>query len=356
MKIKKSKILFYIINFLIVILVSSLTIYKIIDENGQKTFLQLKELSVLSIIILTMMFLVNYFIEGIIISISLKGVEENFSTANGFVVQSVGGLFSAITPLKSGYLPSVAYTYAKYGVKGNSIIKSMAKTSFAYQFVCLLISVASVIMFSVNNKFISIGEMDLSLLSVSLVGFIYNIVLIVGYFILILSPTLHKLVIKIIAWILSKLGKMDDKKIFVDEKIYKMSLIRGQIKGFFKDIKQFVLLSLLYIFKILFFSGLPYIGYLLLTNAVFSLDTFMLSIILCNLISYITNIIPIPGASGAAEVAFMGVFAIVFPSSVLTSVMLVWRMFSYFINIIVGFIVFIIILNYKKKSKDKIIE
>ena len=100
----------------------------------------------------------------------------------------------------------------------------------------------------------------------------------------------------------------------------------------------------------MFFSGLPYVAYLLLTKEGFSLTTWLFSIVLCNLISYITNIIPIPGASGAAEVAFVGVFQVLFNAGILTSVMLVWRMFSYFINIIVGFIVFIVILNYKKKK------
>ena len=59
------------------------------------------------------------------------------------------------------------------------------------------------------------------------------------------------------------------------------------------------------------------------------------------LIAYITNIIPIPGASGAAEVVFVVMFSLIFSTpSFLTSVMLVWRMFSYFINIIVVYFVY----------------
>ena len=65
---------------------------------------------------------------------------------------------------------------------------------------------------------------------------------------------------------------------------------------------------------------------------------------------------PIPGASGTAEVAFMGVFSILFSSNVLTSVMFVWRIFSYFINILVGFLVFVIVINYKKKDYSPVIE
>lgn len=347
---KRNKIWFYLVNFLIIIIVSALTIYKIIDQNGRETLLYLRELSLLSVGILTTMFLVNYFLEGIIISIAIKQYEKDFNPSKGFVVQSVGGLFSAITPLKCGYLPSVAYTYTKYGVRAESIIKSMAKTSFAYQFVCFLISIVSTIVFSVDNKVVPLANVELSLLSISLVGLAYNTILMIGYFVLVLSPWLHNFVIKIMAFLLFKIKKIENKEQFIKEKEHKMELIRQQFKEFFKNIKEFIVLSLLYVVKIMFFSGLPYVAYLLLTKEGFSLTTWLFSIVLCNLISYITNIIPIPGASGAAEVAFVGVFQVLFNAGILTSVMLVWRMFSYFINIIVGFIIFIVILNYKKKK------
>lgn len=353
---KKSKWLFYLINLLIIMVVSLLTIYKIVGENGKETLMYLKELSVVSICILTVIFLVNYFLEGIIISLSIKDSEKNFTPSNGFVIQSVGGLFSAITPLKCGYLPSVAYAYSKYGVKAESIIKSMAKTSLTYQVVCLLISIISIIIFSSNNFTITIGDTELNLFFVALIGIVYNVVLMLGYFIIVLSPALHNLVLKVLAWFLYKIKKINDKEVYLNEQIYKMNLIRKQIKLFFKDIKQFIILTLIYIFKIVFFSGLPYIAYLLLSNDSFDINMWLFSIILCNLISYITNIIPIPGASGAAEIAFVGVYSLIFPSSLLTSTMLVWRMFSYFINIIVGFIVFVIILNFKKKKQENIIE
>ena len=346
---KKNKIWFYLMNFLIVLVVSALTIYKIVGENGKETLLYLSELSVFSIVVLTTVFLVNYFLEGLIISFSIKEYEKDFTPVNGFAVHSVGGLFSAITPLKSGYLPSIAYTYSKYDVKAESIIKSMAKTSLPYQLVCFLVNIVAVIIFSANNQFIEIGGLELSLLTVSLIGLVYNIVLMAGYFVLILSPWLHHIVIKVIAYLLFETKQIKDKDQYVNDKTYKMKLIRDQLKMFFKNIKQFVLLCLLYVIRISIYSSLPYISYLLLSKTSFSVEIWLFSIVLCNLISYITNIIPIPGASGTAEIVFLAVFGVVFNESVLTSTMLVWRIFSYFIHIIVGFIVFMFMLNYKKK-------
>lgn len=351
---KKNKIWFYLVNLLIVLVVSALTIYKIVDENGKETLLYLSELSVFSISVLTTVFLINYFLEGLIISISIKDYEEDFTPVNGFAVHSVGGLFSAITPLKSGYLPSIAYAYSKYDVRADSIIKSMAKTSLPYQLICFLINIIAVIIFSVNNQIIEIGGLDLSLLTVSLIGLVYNIALMAGYFILILSPWLHDIVIKLIAFLLFKTKKISDKEQYINDKMHKMKLVREQFKMFFKNIKKFGLLCFLYVIRIPIYSSLPYVAYLLLSKSSFSFDIWLFSIILSNLISYITNIIPIPGASGTAEIVFLAVFGSIFNENLLTSTMLVWRMFSYFIHIIVGFIVFIFMLNYKKKRINSI--
>jgi uncharacterized protein (TIRG00374 family) len=101
----------------------------------------------------------------------------------------------------------------------------------------------------------------------------------------------------------------------------------------------------------MFYGCLPYIVYLLISKESFQVELWLYSIVLGDLISYITNIIPIPGGSGAAEIVFISAFSLIFsPVNLLTSVMLVWRIFGYFMRIIVGFIVFVILINLKKKN------
>ena len=353
---KGKKIIFYLINLLIVVIVSGFTISKILKEHGVDALSYLKDMSIFSIIILTAIFFVNYYIEGIIISISMKKYKKDFKPANGFVVQCVGGLFSAITPLKIGYFPSLGYAYSKYNVKAYELIKSMAKTSFSYQILTLLLSVVSLIVCFSKQMVVTLGATSLNLKYVALIGFAYNIILFGGYFLLVLSPKIHNFVLKIISLILLKIKKIDNKDDYLNGKKEKMRLVREELKDYFKNVKEFSIIFILYLFKNLMFWGLPYFVYLLIAKEKFNFDLYLYTIVLVNLISYITNIIPLPGASGAAEVVFISTFSLIYsPESLLTSVMLVWRVFSYFINIIVGFIVFAIIINVKKEQKENII-
>lgn len=347
----KRKWLIYFVNLLIVFFVSTLTIWKIIDQNGKQSLLYLSNLSFIAMVVLIGMFLINYYLEGVIIWLAIKRDNRQIKPTQGFIVQSVGGLFSAITPLKSGYMPSIAYAYSKFGVDAKSFIKTMAKTSFSYQLVCLIISIITIIVCCSKKMIVDIGNVSLNLNVVAIVGLVYNIILMIGYFVLVLSPKLHNWILKILTLFLYKLKKINDKDVYFEEQKEKMKMIRENIKDFLKHYRSFILITAIYLFKVLFSSSLPYVIYLLLTGETFNFSLLAYSIIFSNLISYITNIMPIPGASGAAEVSFVAVFVLIFSNSVLASVMLVWRVFNYFINIIVGFIVFVVLLNVKKKDK-----
>lgn len=350
---KSGKIIFYLINLLVIFSVFGLTLYKIINENGIETFSYISNISFIALLFLTLIFFVNYYIEGIILAVSMKEYKRNFNAGQGFMVHSVGALFSAITPLKVGYLPSIAYSYSRFDVKGEDVIKSIAKTSYTYQVYCLLISLFALVVCINKEMIVNLGEVTLDLKNVALIGVGYNSILMIGYFILALSPQIHNLIIRVWAWILFKFKKDINKEEYIKNKEERMKLIREGIREYFKDIKQFVKLFSLYVIKASFYSALPYIVFLLLSGQSFQIETWVYAIILRELITYIINIIPIPGGSGAAEVIFIATFSLIFfPNDLLNSTMLIWRLFSYFINILVGFIVFLVMIHVKKKSKD----
>ena len=60
---RNKKIIFYLINLLIVIIVSWLTISKILKEHGVEALSYLKDMSLFSIIFLTAIFFINYYID-----------------------------------------------------------------------------------------------------------------------------------------------------------------------------------------------------------------------------------------------------------------------------------------------------
>ena len=349
----KRKIIFYIINIIIVFMVSGLTIYKIIRENGIETFSHIKNMSFMSLIILTMMFFVNLYLDGVAASISMSQYKSDFTPFNGVVVQSVGGLFSAITPLKIGYLPGLGFAYSRFDVTADKVVKSMAKTSCTYEFWGLFLSAVALMVCLNREMIISIGGFELDLKYVAMIGVVYNIVLLLGCLVLMFSPTLHNILIRVLACLLYAVKKIPNKKEYVLNKIQKAEIIRKEIKTYFRDIKQFSKMFSIYVIRGLFFGALPYVIFLLVSKQEFNFELWIYTIVINDLMTYISNVIPIPGASGAVEVIFIAAFSLIFsPTTFLNSVMLIWRLFSYFAKIIVGFVIFVIAINVKKKNKD----
>ena len=320
-----SKIIFYIINIFIIILVSGLTIYKIVKENGVETFSHIKNISLISLLVLTTIYFINNYLDGVVIALAVKEYKKDFSASEGFVINSVGGLFSAITPLKVGYLPAIGYAYSRFNVDAETVIKSMAKTSYTYQIWCLLISVISLIVCCNKEMIVELGEVSLNLKHVAIIGVVYNSFLMIGYLILVLSPQIHGLVINVLSWILFKLKKINNREEYIESKKYKMSLIRKEIIGYFKNLKYFFKMFFIYVIKSTSYSSLPYFVFLLVSKQGFDVEIWLYSIVLNTLISYVSSIVPIPGASGAAEIVFIAVFSLIFfPNSLLNSIMLIW--------------------------------
>lgn len=351
MKKDNKKIIFYLVNILIILVVTTITLNKIIHEKGIESFSHLYELNAFAFILLSGMFFVSYFLEGTIIHLAIKEYDQTIKIRRGIAGHCVGALFSAITPLKMGYFPGLSYVYSKYDVKGENMIKAMAKTGFSNQILMMIFSLITFIVSCIYPIQVNVGEISLNLKMVSVIGVIYNVVLMGGYLVLVLSPKLHNFILKVISKFGVKFKVLSDGEEYYRTKKLKMELTREEIRKYMKDVKQNLLIFSLYLLKNFFFLGMPYVVYLLLTNEPFKIEMWLYTIILWNLITCITNVIPIPGASGTAEVVFIAMFSLIFkPVSLITSVMLLWRVFSYFSNIIVGFVMFLWMMYFKKKN------
>ena len=71
-----------------------------------------------------------------------------------------------------------------------------------------------------KNMIVSLGKirLNLKLKYVAIIGLFYNSVLMIDYLILVLSPKLHNLFIKLLACVLYKVGKISNKENYMQEK------------------------------------------------------------------------------------------------------------------------------------------
>jgi hypothetical protein len=264
----------------------------------------------------------------------------------------IGVFFSDITPSNSGGQFVQAYTFSKQGIKVTNAASILFMHFIIYQCVLVLYS-AVVFIFKFNDmraftKSIEIFGLNFDMISLSLIGFGISALVIVGLFLIAFSKKLHSFVIKYGIGIGAKLHLVKNK----DDKIIrlnaKVETFRVELKRLSQNIGVLISTSLLFLIKLILSNSIPFfiaqaMGLEFASSNVFY--NFINTTSMTTLISSITQMVPIPGASGGAELVFQYMFGgTFFPnalSSDISALILIWRGITFYLGLLLGFIVFI---------------
>lgn len=234
----------------------------------------------------------------------------------------VGFYFSSITPSASGGQPMQVYYMKKDNINISHSSLAILVTVIIYEIMMVSYALLSLLF---NFTFIKDKMYPIHLLLVF--GFALNIILICIMFIAIFSD---KLIFKIADFFIKILNKL---KIVKDVEKMKEHIIKevkeykngaGLIRQNFKAISKVFLITFIQLtatYSITFF-----------VYKAFGLNeiSFWRIIALQSILNISVSFIPLPGAVGASEGAFMLVFKNLFPIKLLTSAMLVTRGISFY--------------------------
>jgi len=271
-----------------------------------------------------------YIIAGICYSILFKQTTGKFKFGLGLQLSIVGKYWDAITPFSSGGQFAQVAHGRKKGVSGDKttgvVVGKYMMNMIAF---CLLGIVALFIPIDTitSGKIIKI---------LAAVGVGINVLL--TLFIWIVS-TNRKLCAIIVIGGIKLLKKMHIIKNY-NRALYKsMRFIRQYQKAFkYFAKKPWVLISevLLTALELLALNVVPFLIYLAFNpNGGVSVITVFAMSFLC---MFATSYIPIPGGSGMAEISFAAIFSTLFEPDVTFWGLIIWRIFTYYLVIVVGFV------------------
>lgn len=346
----------YILNVIIILLITSLTIYKLLKEDPKAKLEALTNLSIYGIIIILSIYIINALIEGFISKLVINGGKTKITFLEAIEAYCVGALFSNITPMKIGNMPSIVYAHSKSGIKVNESIAYYIQENLIYLFNMAIICIMCLITCYSLDLSIVIGNTSIKLALVALTGLFYNFLLVAVSLLIAYNSFLQNLFLRVSGWLLFKFKRINNREDYYNQEQEKLILYRQAYNNFFKNLKLSIITLFLFLIKTFIWGSVPYVIYILISHNSFNIEQFFYSFILSQLLYYVASIVPIPGASGAIELSFIAVYSNIISESYLVSVVLLWRVITYFIPIIVGFISFILVINKKKKpSLDNLI-
>lgn len=278
--------------------------------------------------------------EAMCLHIPIKKLYPNQKLSNSIRIMMIGQLFNNITPFCSGGQPMQAYFMYKDGKRVSDAF-SIFSMKFVISQTALVIFTLIVTLFQ-WNYFKSLMD---NFFILAIVGFLVNIIAIAFIFIIGMN---HKLAIAIVKPILKLFGKIHILK-NVDEKIDHLEKSFGNFNLQFNEMRKekrvVTQMFLAATIQSLFYYAITYMVYRAFGNSGIS---FLTIIPAQAFLLMLMTFIPTPGSGGGAEGGFLLIFNSIFREGTIHISILFWRMYTFYLPIIIGALFLIPI---KKKRK-----
>lgn len=275
----------------------------------------------------------------------LKKMYPNQPFSNSFKVSMLGQLFNNITPFSSGGQPMQAYELTKTGKRVSDSLSAMAMKFIITQ-TALVVSTVVVVLF----EFSFFAELMQNYVWIAIVGFLLNILAII---VVILAGVKKKMITFFTTPIIKLLGKIHIFKHPEDtiEKLDKsIDHFREQFLFMKSEKKMVIKMFITAVIQSFAYYSITYMIYRAFGNIGI---TFWQIIPTQAFLLLIMTFIPTPGSGLGAEGGFYLLFSSIFQQGTINMSILFWRVYTFYLPIIVGAL-FLIPVKKRTKRDSKI--
>jgi hypothetical protein len=252
------------------------------------------------------------------------GFRKGINFLKSFFLTMIGQLFNSITPFATGGQPMQAYYMSKMNIDVSSGIAILIAKFIVYQ---LVVTIYGFIILS--WKFMEVSSYVSKLSLLAFLGFGLNISVI---FLLLLFSYNPSLTEKIIKWFIGILKKFR-LKVSEQKVLEKLSSFHSAMVEYLSSFKILIGAFFFTFLQLLLNLSLPF--FVAKSLNVENLS-FLKAITFQSIVWLILSLIPTPGTTGAAEGLFFIFFKPFFGIEKIAMAIIIWRLLSYYLNIIVG--------------------
>ena len=327
------------LNILLLIFVTIIVLYISLKDNFFEVIEGLTKLNIFWIIIAIIFALGYYFMRTLSLHNFAKKFKSDIKFTKIFKMVFITQFFDGITPSSSGGQPYQIYAFNKENISLTNSTNIAIQNFIVYQIALVLLGLLAVI----ANKYLNLFENLGIIKKLILLGFIINVIVIIGLFSLAFMKKLNKIIVKIIIKILSKLKIVKNPEQIINNLNQTVENFHDGAKILLTNKTEFIITIFYNFVALLLFYSIPLV--ILYGLGDYKSMNIITSIIASAHVMLIGTFIPIPGASGGLEYAFTEFYGVFIQESTLTLIMLMWRSLTYYLGVIIG----AVLLNIRKK-------
>ena len=288
--------------------------------------------------------LITWICETITLHLPMKKMYPNQTFSNSIKVTMIGLLFNNVTPFSSGGQPMQAYELTKTGKRVSDSLSALA-----IKFIITQIALVVTTLVVVAIEFDFFANLMQNFVWLAIVGFAINILAIV---VVIIAGVKKRAITIFTTPIIKFLGKIKIIK-NPDKTIEKLDgsidNFRGQFQFMRKQKKMVLLMFLTAVIQSLAYYSITYMVYRAFGN--YGISFWQIIPVQAFLLLLMT-FIPTPGSGLGAEGGFLLLFSSIFKEGTINMSILFWRMYTFYLPIIVGAF-FLIPTKIKEKGNIK---
>lgn len=323
-----------VINILVIVISVCLVAYFFFSEEGLMDLLRSsRSIGIFWLLLAVLAQLFNVFMDTLVTFNFIHSRFSYFTLWDALKVCLVGQFYSAITPSSTGGQPMQVYLMSKMNIGAGFGTSCMMQKFIVYQLTSTAFSlIAIVVRFDYFLKTMTTPV----LWAFVLIGFLSQMVATFGLIVVSFNEKLSAQLVRFIAWLMKKLRFIKDPEHKADSLRKQIEMFHESNKELFKVPRLMVSSYLLVFLQILAILSVPYFIYRSFQGP--GVDGASYIDILCSqaYVNLASSLIPLPGASGAAELGFSAFFGMFFVGGTLKSAILVWRIITYYGMILVS--------------------
>lgn len=270
----------------------------------------------------------NIAIDAYVLFRFTNNYDKNYTLKKAIKATVIGQFYSVITPGAVGGQPMQIYCMRKQNVDMGVASSSLIQKFLVYQTTITLYSFVALLF----NFDLFQGNLSEIMLTLAIFGFMSHAVVIIVLYLFSFNRKWTKSVIEGIFRVLSKIKIIKNPEEKSENITNQLDFFHKSNTNLYKNKKMLCTVCLLTVVQLTLIFVIPYAIYRafkfqgakpfdMITGQAF--------------VTMVSSFMPLPGGSGAAEGSFYIFFSMFFTQDTIKSAILIWRIITYFLNIIV---------------------
>ncbi len=317
-------------NFILLIFLAFLVLYFTIKDDFPSILEQLRTIQKGWLFLGICVMIVYFLVRSVPLYVFARKFKKNYSFKSAVSLTLKTEFFNGVTPFASGGQPFQVYELKKQKINLTDGTNIIIQNFIVYQIALMLLGIFAI---TYNHYFHLFEEVTLLKKLVTL-GFFVNLTVTICLFALAFLENFNNFIIKKGILLLTKLHLIKDPlKKEKDFRNYTKNFHEGAVI-LLQEKKKFIgliginilALLLLYLIPLIVLKGTNYQSSLNILSCIVSVSYVML----------ISSFVPLPGATGGIEYAFMSFFGYFITKPTISTVMILWRFMTYYLGILLG--------------------